>query len=68
MLNRVEVTCGGCSTWGVLPVFHAVADTTTPAVSDPDDEISAARWFDAEGLPDDTRDREDLIDAARAVA
>jgi len=68
MLNRVEVTCGGRSTWGVLPVFGAVADTTTPSVSDPDDEISAARWFEPEGLPDDTRDREDLIDAARAVA
>jgi 8-oxo-dGTP diphosphatase len=68
MLNRVEVTCGGCSTWGVLPVFRAVADATTPSVSDPDDEISAARWFDPGRLPDDTRDREDLIDAARAVS
>jgi len=67
MLNRVEVTCPDYSTWGVLPVFRAVADTTAPVISDPDDEISAARWFDPGQLPDDTRDREDLIDAARAV-
>ena len=68
MLNRVEVSCRGCTTWGVLPVFRAVAETTTPVVSDPDDEISDARWFDPGELPEDTRDREDLVDAARAVA
>jgi 8-oxo-dGTP diphosphatase len=68
MLNRVEISCRGHSTWGVLPVFHAIAKTTAPTVSDPDEEISAARWFDPSRLPEDTRDRDDLIDAARAVA
>ena len=67
MLNRVEISCRGCNTWGVLPVFRATAETTTPTITDPDDEISAARWFDPGGLPEDTRDREDLIDAARVV-
>ncbi|WP_181691919.1 NUDIX domain-containing protein [Natronomonas sp. LN261] len=67
MLNRVEISCRGCTTWGVLPVFRARAETTTPAVSDPDDEISVVRWFDPDALPDDTRDREDLIRAARTV-
>ncbi|WP_336135751.1 NUDIX domain-containing protein [Natronomonas amylolytica] len=68
MLNRVEISCGAHDTWGVLPVFCAVAETTTPSVEDPDDEISKARWFEPEDLPEDTRDREDLIDAVRAVA
>lgn len=68
MLNRVELECRDCSTWGVLPIFRAVAETTEPVVRDPDGEISAARWFDLGRLPKDTRDREDLIDAARAVA
>jgi len=68
MLNRVELTCQDCSTWGVLPIFRAVAETTDPTVSDPDGEISAARWFDLGQLPEDTRDREDLIEAAHAVA
>jgi 8-oxo-dGTP diphosphatase len=68
MLNRVELRCQGCTTWGVLPIFRAVAETTTTAVADPDEEISAARWFDPGRLPEDTRDREDLIAAARAVA
>lgn len=68
MLNRVEISCGNYDTWGVLPVFSAKAETTTPTVSDPDDEISDARWFEPRALPEDTRDRRDLIDAARAVA
>ncbi|MFO7925879.1 MAG: NUDIX hydrolase [Halobacteriota archaeon] len=67
MLNRVEIRCQGCTTWGVLPVFRAVAETTTPVVADPDEEISAARWFEPSRLPEDTRDREDLIAAARSV-
>ncbi len=67
MLNRVEIGCRGCETWGVLPVFHAVAETTEPKISDPDGEISAARWFEPNRLPEDTRDRDDLIRAARAV-
>jgi 8-oxo-dGTP diphosphatase len=68
MLVRVEIGCRGRDTWGLLPVFHATAETTDPAVSDPDGEISDARWFGSGALPEDTRDREDLIDAARAVA
>jgi 8-oxo-dGTP diphosphatase len=68
MLNRVEISCGEHDTWGVLPVFSAEAETTDPTVEDPDDEISEARWFEPEALPEDTRDREDLIDAVRAVA
>lgn len=68
MLNRVEITCGSCDTWGVLPVFCARAETTEPTVDDPDDEISTARWFDPGDLPEDTRDREDVRAAARAVA
>ncbi len=68
MLNRIEISCRGCNTWGLLPVFHAVAETTEPTISDPDEEISAARWFRPGQLPEDTRDRDDLIDAARAVA
>jgi 8-oxo-dGTP diphosphatase len=56
MLGRVTFHCDGHSTWGVLPVFEAEADAAAdPSVADPDDEISAARWFDE--LPEDTRDR-----------
>jgi 8-oxo-dGTP diphosphatase len=52
----VTFHCDGHSTWGVLPVFEAEADAAAdPSVADPDDEISAARWFDE--LPEDTRDR-----------
>lgn len=58
MITRVELETNGYRTWGVLPVFAAQAETTTPDISDPDDEISAARWFDT--LPEDTRDRAEL--------
>ena len=58
-LARVEVVHDRYATWGVLPVFEARALTTDPEVSDPDGEISEARWF--EDLPSDTRDREDLL-------
>ena len=58
MVTRIEIYCGDQATWGVLPVFAARAETTTPKVADPDEEISEARWFDR--LPEDTRDREDL--------
>jgi len=68
MLNRVEISCSSCRTWGVLPIFQATAETTTTEVADPDGEITSARWFAPGRLPEDTRDREDLIDAARAVA
>jgi ADP-ribose pyrophosphatase YjhB (NUDIX family) len=56
--TRVEFTCGDADAWGVLPVYAARARTTAPSVSDPDGEISAARWFDR--LPPDTRDRREL--------
>ncbi|MBX0321463.1 NUDIX domain-containing protein [Halomicroarcula sp. F13] len=59
MLGRVEFHCDGNSTWGVLPVFEARAETTTAVVDDPDHEISAARWFDE--LPADTRDRDEIL-------
>lgn len=59
MVTRVEIRCGSHSTWGVMPIFAARAETTTPEVADPDEEISEARWFDR--LPEDTRDREDLL-------
>ena len=58
MITRMEIRCGSHSTWGVMPVFAAQAETTTPEISDPDEEISDARWFDE--LPEDTRDRTDL--------
>jgi len=58
ILARVHFRCDGHETWGVLPVFEGRAETTDPEVCDPDDEISAARWF-AE-LPEDTRDRATL--------
>lgn len=59
IITRVELRCEGTSMWGVLPVFVAAAETTEPAIRDPDDEISSAEWF--ADLPDDTRDREDLL-------
>lgn len=59
LLSRIQLRCGSHETWGVLPVFAASADTTEPTVRDPDNEISAAEWFDH--LPADTRDRDDLV-------
>ncbi len=56
---RVEIRCDEHATWGVLPIFAAVAETTETLIADPDDEISAAEWFTE--LPEDTRDREDLL-------
>jgi 8-oxo-dGTP diphosphatase len=67
MLNRIEISCQGRNTWGILPVFHATAETTETAISDPDGEISEAEWFHPDCLPGDTRDRSDLIAAARTV-
>jgi len=60
LLGRVEFYCDGNMAWGVLPVFEARAETTDIAVDDPDHEISEARWFDE--LPDDTRDREEVLE------
>lgn len=59
MVTRVAVRHADYETWGVLPVFAGAAETYEPAVSDPDDEISDARWFD--DLPTDTRDRADIV-------
>lgn len=59
MLTRIELCHGTYSTWGVLPVFVAQADTTEPNICDPDEEISKAQWFTE--LPEDTRDRNDLL-------
>lgn len=58
ILARVTVRSGDHRTWGVLPVFTARCDGADPEVCDPDDEISAARWF--ETLPEDTRDRAEI--------
>jgi ADP-ribose pyrophosphatase YjhB (NUDIX family) len=58
ILARVTFLTEGHSTWGVLPVFEGRAESTDLEVRDPDDEISAARWF--EDLPSDTRDRAEL--------
>jgi 8-oxo-dGTP pyrophosphatase MutT (NUDIX family) len=61
MVTRVEIGCADYSTWGVLPVFAAEARETDPdalEVSDPDGEISTAKWFDT--LPEDTRDRAEI--------
>jgi len=58
LLGRVEVRHGSYAVAGALPVYAAQADGAEPTVSDPDGEISDARWFDA--LPEDTRDRENL--------
>jgi len=55
LLGRVTFHGDGHTTWGVLPVFAAVPNGDDPEVRDPDDEISAAQWFDE--LPPDTRDR-----------
>ncbi|WP_340101594.1 NUDIX hydrolase [Salinibaculum salinum] len=60
LLGSIQFVSGDHSTWGVLPIFEATIDATAgqPTVEDPDDEISAARWFD--DLPEDTRDRAQL--------
>jgi 8-oxo-dGTP diphosphatase len=58
LLASVTFVGDSHSTWGVLPIFEASAESTALSVDDPDGEISAARWF-AE-LPPDTRDREQL--------
>lgn len=59
ILTRVTITCGEYEIQGVIPVFAARALSTDTHIADPDDEISAARWFVE--LPEDTRDREDLL-------
>ena len=59
MATRVRIECDSYRTWGVLPVFEARAASLEPTISDPDDEISDARWF--ADLPPDTRDRADLV-------
>ncbi|MCU4742076.1 NUDIX hydrolase [Natronoglomus mannanivorans] len=59
MISTVEIETQGYRTRGVLPIFAARAESVEPDISDPDDEISVARWFSR--LPDDTRDRDDLV-------
>ena len=58
-LTRIEIQADGYETWGIMPVFAARAETIAPDVTDPDDEISRARWFSE--LPEDTRDRDHLV-------
>ena len=59
LMVRVSVECSEYSTWGILPLFEGRAETTAPAVDDPDGEITDAGWF--ADLPENTRDREDLL-------
>ncbi|WP_396613235.1 NUDIX hydrolase [Haloferax sp. S1W] len=62
MATRIDLRCDGHQTWGVMPIYQARAEQAAElAVRDPDDEISAARWFHVSDVPDDTRDREDLL-------
>lgn len=61
MANRIDIECDDHSTWGVLPVFEAAATELDLSVRDPDDEISAAEWFSVSNLPEDTRDRDDIL-------
>lgn len=58
LLGRVEFRCDDHSTWGVLPIYEARAETTALTVEDPDGEITDADWFGE--LPEDTRDRDQL--------
>jgi 8-oxo-dGTP diphosphatase len=61
LFGRVDFRADGHAVWGVLPLFEAEVDPDAPepTVEDPDGEITAARWFDE--LPEDTRDREELL-------
>lgn len=68
MLVRVEIATSDHETWGVMPVFRARTTAAEPTVADPDDEIVAADWFAPDAVPEDTRDREDVIAAARTIA
>ncbi|MFC7204003.1 NUDIX hydrolase [Haloferax namakaokahaiae] len=62
MATRVEIRCSRHQTWGVMPIYQArAADDCELVVEDPDEEISAARWFDLSDIPPDTRDRNDLL-------
>lgn len=56
LLFQVRISHGQHQTQGILPVFRAVAASTDCHADDPDDEITAAKWFHS--LPENTRDRE----------
>jgi 8-oxo-dGTP diphosphatase len=59
LIGSVTFYSGDHTTWGILPIFEAtVTETCEPTVEDPDDEISAARWFSE--LPENTRDRSQI--------
>lgn len=58
MLMRVDIRYEDHTTWGVVPVYAAEAETYDPTVDDPEGEIADARWF--EELPPDTRDRQHI--------
>jgi len=58
ILGEVRFRNASHETWGVLPVFQGEARETDPTVSDPDGEITEARWFSE--LPENTRDRSQL--------
>lgn len=55
ILGQVRFRCDDHETWGVLPIYEGEAQSAETSVQDPDDEVTAARWFD--DLPENTRDR-----------
>ncbi|WP_410764958.1 NUDIX hydrolase [Haloferax sp. DFSO60] len=62
MATRVEIRCSRHQTWGVMPIYQARANEECKlSINDPDEEISAARWFDVSNVPTDTRDRRELV-------
>jgi 8-oxo-dGTP diphosphatase len=63
MLMHVDMRCDGHQTEGIVPVYAAEAEDTALSATDPDGEISDARWFGE--LPPDTRDREHLAEWRR---
>lgn len=58
LLSTVYIYASEYSTWGVMPVFAARGIESDPEVTDPDGEITDARWF--VDLPEDTRDRKHI--------
>ena len=59
MVTRLRIHTMGYWTQGVLPIFAARAVSDEPEITDPDEEISDARWFSSP--PEDTRDRGELL-------
>lgn len=58
MIKEVTIRTESHETWGIIPVYAAAGEPIEPTVSDPDDEVTDAKWF--KSLPEDTRDREHI--------